>query len=193
MHRFVSAIFGKSVKIFLSLDFRLYCFFYFAYVSGKDQAILGESPAMKLACTFTLIKKLFEGASTAIGATQPKPPTMKRITDIMAPFSVVPERVKLGKRSTCCMGVMCGLELSKSYHPEMKPELLEDGFPELKADRSKFSEADYINIVKETCIFATKIVDEVDLSNFEPCYDECNKRRKIPSPERRFQRCLPPR
>src|ERR1041385_8238597 len=78
---------------------------------------------------------------------------------------------------------MRGLALAKPYHPDMKPELLVDGFPELKADGSEFIEVDYVNIVKETRIFATKIVDEVDLSDFEPGYDDRNKRRKLTPPE----------
>jgi len=82
------------------------------FVTGKEHQVLGESPAVKLACTFTLVKQLFEGACKAIGVTQPKPPNMKRITDMMGPFSVVPDWVKLGKRSACCMGVMRGLELA---------------------------------------------------------------------------------
>src|SRR4051812_9159524 len=65
----------------------------------------------------------------------------------------------------------------------MKPKLLVDGFPKLKADGSEFTEVDYVNIVKETCIFATKIADEVDLSDFEPNYDDRNKRRKLTLPE----------
>src|SRR3954467_9880502 len=65
---------------------------------------------MKLACTFALIKQLFEGACKAIGVTQPKPPAMKRITDIMAPFSVVPEWVRL-IRPKCITILYCNLTL----------------------------------------------------------------------------------
>ena len=66
----------------------------FVLFSGKEHEILGESPARKLTCTFVLVKQLFEGACKAIGVTQPKPPTpMNMITNIMVPFSVVPEWV----------------------------------------------------------------------------------------------------
>ena len=72
--------------------------------------------------------------------TQPKPPApMKRITDIMAPFSVVPEWVRLGKQSACRLGVMRGMELARAYPPGLRPELLAGGFPELKDDGSPFS------------------------------------------------------
>ena len=118
-----------------------------------------------------------------IVVAQGKLVTTSKSTEMMQSFSTVPAWVKLEKRSACRLGVMRGLELSKSYHPDMNPELLVDGFPELKADGSKFSKADYINIVKETRIFATKIADGIDLSNFEPGYDERNKRRKINPPE----------
>src|SRR4051812_12206021 len=134
---------------------------------GKDHDILGETPAMKLTCTFALVKQLCEGACKAIYATQPKPPSMKRITDIMGPLSVVPEWVKLLKRSACCMGVLCGLELAKAYHPGLKLDRLASGFPELKADESNFSKEDFIMVHKETHPFSTKIADDIELSRIE--------------------------
>ena len=139
---------------------------------------------MKLTCTFARVKQLFEGACKAIGATQPKPPTMKRVTDMMGPFSIVSEWVKLGKRSACCMGVMRGLELAKAYHPGLKPERLAAGFPELKADGSKFSKDDYNRVRKETHSSATMITDGMYLSALEAGYDGSNKRRRVglPSP-----------
>src|ERR1041385_5089284 len=135
-----------------------------------------QSPAMKLTCTFTLVKQLFEGACKATSATQPKPPSMKRVTDMMGPLSVVSEWVKLGKRSACCMGVMRGLELAKAYHPGLKPELLAAGFPEVKADNSKFTKDDHTKVRKETLSAATKIADGMDLAYLEAGYDESNKR-----------------
>ena len=149
---------------------------------GKEHDILGESPAMKLACTFALVKQLFEGACKAICVTQPKPPGMKRITDMMGPFSVVPEWVRLGKRSACCMGVMRGLELAKAYHPGLRLDCLAAGFPDLKADESKFSREDYAKVHKETRPFATKIADEMELNRLEAGYDEHSKRRRISLP-----------
>src|SRR4051812_21126406 len=119
---------------------------YLLIVLGKEYDFLNESPAMKLTCTFTLVKQLFEGACKAIGATRPKPRTMKRVTDVMGPSSVVFEWVKLGKRSACCTGVMRGLELAKAYRPGLKPEQLAAGFPEFKANGSKFSKDDHNKI-----------------------------------------------
>ena len=109
---------------------------------------------------------------------------MKRITDIMAPFSVILEWVMLGKRSACCMGVMCGLELARAYHPGLKSEYLAAGFPELKADGSKFSKDDYSKLHKEMHSSATMIADGMELTRLEVGYDEHNKRRQVslPSP-----------
>ena len=134
---------------------------------------------MKLTCTFSLVKQMFEGACKAVYATQPKPPSMKRITDMMGPLSVIPEWVKLGKRSACCMGVMRGLELVKAYHPGLKLDRLAAGFPELKADGSNFSKEDFIKVHKETRPFSTKIADDMELSRIETGYDDNKKRRRI--------------
>ena len=63
VQRFVLAVFGKPVKKFVCLNFslRLYdCCLNLFFISGKDHEILGESPTMKLTCTFALIKQLFE-------------------------------------------------------------------------------------------------------------------------------------
>jgi len=167
VHQFAASIFGKSVLL-------PYIFIFVPYepansvVSGigKQHLILQESPDKKLTSLYILIKQLCEGAVKSITAAQGKPVTTSKMTEMMQSFSTVPAWVNLAKRSACRLGVMRGLELSKAYHPDMKPELLVDGFPELKADGSDFTETDYINIVKEMRIFATKIADEVDLSEF---------------------------
>src|SRR4051812_10056089 len=139
---------------------------------------------MKLTFTFNLVKQLFEGACKVISVTQPKPPSMNMITDLMGPLSVVSEWVKLGKRSACCMGVMRGLELAKAYHPGLKPEVLATGFPEFKADNSKFTKDDHTKVRRETRSAATKIADGMDLNYLEAGYDDSNKRRRVdlPSP-----------
>ena len=126
---------------------------------------------MNLTCTFALIKQLIEGACKAIGVTQPKSSAMERITDIMAPFSVVPEWVRLGKQSACLLGVTRGMELARAYHPGVKPELLAAGFPELKADWSPFFKDDYMKLHKETHSAGTQITNGIELSRLEASYD----------------------
>ena len=115
---------------------------------------------MKLTLMYTLIRKLCEGAIKAIAATQGQSVVPSKLPDLLCSLSTLPAWVGLVKRSACRIGMMRGLELAKSYHLEMKSELLAGGFPELKVDGSPFSENDCI---KETRLFATKIVDEMDL------------------------------
>src|SRR3954470_20475582 len=107
---------------------------------------------------------------------------MKRITNIMDPFSVVPEWVRLGKQSACRLGVMRGMELARAYHPRLKPNLLAGGSPELKADGSPFSKEDYMKLHKETRPAATQIADGIELSRLETGYDSQSKRRKMSFP-----------
>ena len=100
INRLVSAIFGKSerllvISVFLTF-FAIFLTFLYFLVFLQEKSVIFEG-AMKLNCTFAIVKQLFEGASKDIGATQPKPPSMKRVTDLMGPLSVVSEWVKLGK------------------------------------------------------------------------------------------------
>ena len=117
---------------------------------------------------------------------------MKRITDIMSPFSVVPEWVRLGKQSACRLGVMCGMELARASHPGLRLELLAGGFPELKADGSPFSKENYMKLHKETRLVATQIADGIELSRLEAGYDSQSKRRKMSFPVPSEFSLLPP-
>src|SRR3954462_7270821 len=101
---------------------------------------------MKLTLLYTLIRQLCERAIKSMAATQSQPAVTPKLTDMMRLFSTVPAWVGLIKRSTCRIGVMRGLELAKSSHPDMKPELMVDGFPELNVDGSQFSDLDYAKI-----------------------------------------------
>ena len=77
---------------------------------------------------------------------------------------------------------MRGLELAKAYHSSLKSELLASGFPEFKAENSKFSKDDHTKIRRETRSAATKIADEMELSYLEAGYDDTNKRRRVDLP-----------
>jgi len=70
----------------------------------------------------------------------------------------------------------------QSYHPGLRLDCLAAGFPDLKADESKFSREDYAKVHKETRPFATKIADEMELNRLEVGYDEHSKRRRISLP-----------
>src|SRR3954470_5389219 len=95
---------------------------------GKNHVVLQEPAGMQLLLLFTTIRQLCEGVVGAIVATQGRPTVMPKITGMMELFSTAPAWVDVVKRSTCRLGVMRGLELAKSYHPDINPELLADGF-----------------------------------------------------------------
>ena len=65
----------------------------------------------------------------------------------------------------------------------MDLDKLVQGFPELKADGSKYQKSDYTQVVKIFRHYATKIADEVSFRVFEPGYDDSNKRCPMPLPE----------
>src|SRR4051812_38599606 len=101
---------------------------------------------MQLVLLFTTVRQLCKGAIGAIAAMQSKTTVMPKMVGMMELFSTVSSWVDVIKRLACRLGVMRGLELAKSYHPDMKPEMLEDGFPEFNTDAYPFSTEDYSKI-----------------------------------------------
>ena len=89
----------------------------------------------------------------------------------------------LVKTSACRRGVIRDFALCKSYYPGLDLDKLVQGFPELKADGSRYRKTDYAQVAKTVRHYATKIADEINLQGFEPGYDECNKKHPMPMPE----------
>src|SRR3954468_24285881 len=117
---------------------------------------------------------------------------MKRITDIMEPFSVVAEWAKIGKQSACRLGAMRVLALAKAYHPGLKPELLAGGFPEIKADETSFGKEDFLKVQREILLTASQIADSIYLSRLEVGFEHQGKRRKVIFPVPNKFILLPP-
>src|SRR4051812_43660011 len=83
---------------------------------------------MKLTLLYIVSRQPCEGAVRTITATQSRPIGAPKLADMMQHFSIVPTLVDLIKRSACWLGVMHVFDLAESYHPDMKSELLVDGF-----------------------------------------------------------------
>ena len=67
------------------------------------------------------------------------------------------------KRSSCRKGVIQALTLGREYYPGIDLEKLAQGFPELKADGSRYQKADYAQVARIVCQYATKIANDMNL------------------------------
>jgi hypothetical protein len=140
-------------------------------------------PLVKLKAVYKFLEQLYVGGARCIMAVKNTKAPPHHIMEMIKEFSTVPEWIRELKRSACKQGAMSALTLAKAYHPEMQPALLADGFPELNADDSEFTEEDYLRCVRATRSAATKIADELDLSKFQVGYSEDGKRGSIQQPQ----------
>ncbi|KAI4983549.1 hypothetical protein ZWY2020_025415 [Hordeum vulgare] len=84
-------------------------------------------------------------------------------------------------RSAARKGVLTMLSRCLAYAPELKPEEVAAGFPQLKDDGSEFTQDDYERVVKESCSAATQLATSLDLSKYQVAYDDMNKKINLPT------------
>ena len=70
---------------------------------------------------------------------------------------------------------------SLAYAPEINPEEVAAGFPQLKDDGSEFVEEDYQRVVKDSRLAATQLAASLDLSKYQAAYDSKNKKVNPPT------------
>lgn len=152
-------------------------------VLGKDHPVLQEPSSKKLQALMDMIRSLHLGSCRAIRAATGQSKLPDDMAGFLEELSKVPSWIEEYKRSSCRKGAMQALTICKSYYPGMEPERLAEGFPELKADGTKFAKDDYVQAIKEIRLYATVIADEVKLGSLEPGYDKRNRRRSMQAPE----------
>ncbi|KAE8769786.1 Cysteine synthase [Hordeum vulgare] len=84
--------------------------------------------------------------------------------------------MKIQSESACRKGVLSALMLAKAFHPELKPELLADGYPQFKVDSSEFTKDEYQAVLKVAQNLACRIARDIDLKKYEVYYDENKKK-----------------
>ncbi|KAI5003813.1 hypothetical protein ZWY2020_030973 [Hordeum vulgare] len=68
-----------------------------------------------------------------------------------------------------------------AYAPEINPEEVAAGFPQLKDDGSEFVEEDYQRVVKDSRLAATQLSTSLDLPKYQATYDSKNKKVNPPT------------
>ena len=70
-------------------------------------------------------------------------------SNFLQELSRAPEWVEEVKKSACRKGVIQSLTLCKVYHPSVDPGRLALGFPQFKADGSKYEPTNYSRVAKD--------------------------------------------
>ena len=68
---------------------------------------------------------------------------VRTIKHMLSYLSTLPPQIEELKRSAARKGVLNTLSRCLAYAPELKPEEIAIGYPELKDDGSEFTEVDY--------------------------------------------------
>lgn len=107
-------------------------------------------PEEKLKALYTLIKRLYTGSSAAVNIVRGWENPPQSLAALLNELSTAPEWIEHLKLPACRKGVMRAMTLAKAYHPELDPALLAGGYPEFKANNSRFSSKDFHAIFRET-------------------------------------------
>ena len=75
---------------------------------------------------------------------------------------------------------MTALSRAKAWQADLDPEDLANGCPSVKEDGSPFSADDFAKIAREMRPLASKLAEEIDLSQYQVAYDAENKKVKAP-------------
>ena len=150
--------------------------------AGEDDPALKETSMVKLQAIMDLIRMMHLGCCRVIRAASGSSKILTLMDCFLDELSKIPDWIAEFKRLSCRKGAIQALTLCKTYYPSIEPDRLAEGFPELKADGTKYHKDEYVQAAREVRLHATKIADEMKLDSFEPGYDQRNKRRAMPAP-----------
>ncbi|KAI5015209.1 hypothetical protein ZWY2020_056599 [Hordeum vulgare] len=114
---------------------------------------------------------------TVMGAKEP----ITSIKKMLGCLSTLPPQIGELTWSAARKGVLTTLSRCLAYAPEINPEEVAAGFPQLKDDGSEFVEEDYQRVVKDSRLAATQLAASLDLSKYQAAYDSKNKKVNPPT------------
>lgn len=90
-------------------------------------------------------------------------------------LSTVPQRIHELTKSAAHAGTRMVLARVKAFFLDVDHTEMVGGFPQYNIDGTEFSSEDFARCVKETRVAATEMVEELNLTNYQPTYGEDNK------------------
>ena len=130
----------------------------------------------KLKAAYTLIEQLYSGAQQAICTAAHNKPPLTLIKETIEKLSMLPARLDELKKSAARLGALTALIRAKAWIPDLEPTYIGQGYPGVKEDGSKFNNEDLRRLTRELQPIASKLVDDTDLSHYQPIYDVEGKR-----------------
>lgn len=134
-----------------------------------------------LKAIYTLTKQLYIGSVLTVKAVMGAKETITSIKKMLGCLSTLPPQIGELTRSAARKGVLTTLSRCLAYAPELKPEEVTPGFPQLKDDGSEFTQDDYQRVVKESRSVATQLAASLDLSKYQATYDDKDKKINPPT------------
>ncbi|KAI5005623.1 hypothetical protein ZWY2020_032866, partial [Hordeum vulgare] len=144
-------------------------------------ANLQEDCVLMLKAIYTLTEQLYTGSVLTVKAVMDAKEPITSIKKVLGCLSTLPPRIGELTRSAARKGVLTALSRCLAYAPEINPEEVAAGFPQLKDDGSEFVEEDYQRVVKDSRLAATQLAASLDLSKYEAAYDSKNKKVNPPT------------
>ena len=149
--------------------------------SGPRAANLQEDCVLMLKAIYTLTEQLYTGSVLTVKAVMGAKEPITSIKKVLGCLSTLPPQIGELTRSAARKGVLTALSRCLAYAPEINPEEVAAGFPQLKDDWSEFVEEDYQRVVKDSRLAATQLAASLDLSKYQAAYDSKNKRVNPPA------------
>ena len=135
---------------------------------------------VKLKAVYTHVEQLYTGAKRAIAAAMHKKQPPYLIKEVLERLSLIPQRMGELKRSAARAGAITTLSRAKAWQADLDPEELANGCPSIKEDESPFNTDDFAQIARGMRPLASKLAEEMDLSQYQAVYDADNKKVKAP-------------
>ncbi|KAI4999527.1 hypothetical protein ZWY2020_004116 [Hordeum vulgare] len=158
------------------------------HISNMAQAVFGPRAAnlqddcvLTLKAIYTLTEQLYTGSVLTVKAVMGAKEPITSIKKMLGCLSTLPPQIGELTRSAARKGVLTTLSRCLAYAPEINPEEVAAGFPQLKDDGSEFAEEDYQRVVKDSRLAATQLAASLDLSKYQAAYDNKNKKVNPPT------------
>ena len=165
------AVFGKLTQtfdilfFFINNSYRKSLIIMTPY-SGPRAANLQEDCVLMLKAIYTLTEQLYTGSVLTVKAVMGAKEAITSIKKVLGCLSTLPPQIGELTRSAARKGVLTALSRCLAYAPEINPEEVAAGFPQLKDDGSEFFEEDYQRVVKDSRLAATQLAASLDLSKY---------------------------
>ena len=137
-----------------------------------------------------MVEQLYSGSQRAISTAAYNKLVPTLIKETLEKLGMLPARIVELKRAAARARALTALIQAKAWIPDLEAEDIIKGYPGVKEDGSNFNNDDLRRLTKLMRPAASKLVDDTDLSHFQPFYDAEGKRQ--PADIHEVEELVPP-